>query len=142
VTEPRRRLARLEAPLVYLIAAHSLAIGLALVLFPAWVGRFGGWGELDPLFFARQGGAFHLVVVIGYLGEWRLYRNVRLMVATKALAFVFLGALWLAGEEAWSVPFSAAADGLMGLAVAALHRLSAGAPRRSGSPPAVAPTSS
>jgi len=110
------------------------------MLAPAWVARFGGWGEIEPLFFARQGGAFHLVVVGGYLGEWLLYRNVRLLVGTKALAFFFLGTLWLLGEPAWSVPLSALADGLMGLTAAALHRLSSGAaPASAGT---AAPTSS
>jgi hypothetical protein len=118
----RARLAASEGPLVYLIALHSAIVGLMLLAFPAWAVPFAGWDGATPLFFPRQAGIFHFVVVIGYLGEWRRERNVRLLVATKAIAFAFLIGAWLDGESAWSVPFSGVADGLMGLVAALVHR--------------------
>jgi hypothetical protein len=118
----RTRLAAVEGPLVYLIALHTAIVGLMLLAFPEWSVRFAGWTGADPWFFPRQAGIFHFVVVIGYLGEWRRHRGVSLMVATKAVAFAFLMGAWIDGESAWAVPFSGVADGLMGLAVAFVHR--------------------
>ena len=124
MSEARGRLdaATIERWLVYLVAVHSAAVGLMLLLAPTWATRFGGWEHVAPLFFTRQAGVFHFVVVVGYLGEYRRYGGVRLLVATKALATLFLSAAWLGGESAWSVPFSAAGDAAMGLAVALAHR--------------------
>jgi len=131
--------ARLERWLVHLIALHSLLVGTMLLLAPAWAARFGGFGEASPLFFPRQAGVFHFVVVVGYLGEYHRHRGVALLVTTKAIAVLFLGAAFLAGETAWSVPLSALGDGAMGLAVALVHR----ARRRSAAAPgAAAPSSS
>ncbi len=117
------RRSRLERLLVSLIAAHSAAVGAALLFAPAWSARFGGFGAPALLFFARQAGAFHFVVALGYLGELRRYGGVSLLVATKCIAVLFLLGMWLAGETAWAVPLSALADGLMALAVVGLHRL-------------------
>jgi len=139
MTRPAFDAARLERWLVHAIALHSLLVGAMLLLAPAWAARFGGFGEAWPLFFPRQAGIFHFVVVVGYLGEYHRHRGVSLLVTTKAIAVLFLGAAWLAGEIAWSVPLSALGDGAMGLAVALAHR----ARRRSAAAPgAAAPSSS
>lgn len=132
----RARLAVVEGPLVYLIALHTAIVGVMLLACPEWSVSFAGWEGVSPYFFPRQAGIFHFVVVIGYLGEWRRHRSVDLMVGTKAIAFAFLLGCWLAGESAWSVPFSGIADGLMGLVVALVHRGARG-PR-----PALAPAGS
>jgi len=124
---------RLEPWAIALIAAHSATIGIALAFAPGWAARFGGFGAAEPLFFPRQAGAFHLVAALGYLGEYRVYGGVRLLLTAKAVATVFLVAAWIGGEGAWSVPFSAAADGAMGTSILALH-----AAARRGGPTAVA----
>jgi hypothetical protein len=109
--------------LVHLIAAHSLAVGLVLLLVPQWAVQLGGWGEADPTFFVRQGGAFHLVVAVGYILEYRRSQSVVLLLFAKALAFVFLiGVTVLEPGTAWAVPFSGVADGAMGLTVLAVRR--------------------
>lgn len=120
--------ARRERLLVWLIALHSLAVGAMLLLAPGWSVRFAGWSGAEPLFFPRQAGAFHFVVVFAYLWEHYRSRGVTVMVFTKSLAFVFLVGAWLLGEVAWSVPFSGIADGAMGLLAWLAHR----ATRRSG----------
>ncbi len=99
---------------VWLVAAHSVAVGLGLLLAPELATRFAGFGQLTPTFFARQNGVFHLVLAAGYLLEHRR-GSVALLVAVKAAAFAFLMGSWLAGTSAWSVPFSGLADGAMGL---------------------------
>lgn len=135
----RRRFdaALVERWLVHLVALHSFAVGAMLLLAPGWATSFGGWSGVAPLFFVRQAGVFHFVVVVGYLGEYWSYGGVRLLVATKAIAVLFLAALWLLGESAWSVPLSALGDAAMGLAVAWAHRA-----RTTSSAPAADPTPS
>lgn len=118
----REQVARIECWLVVGIAAHSLAVGFGLLFLTDWVVRFGGWDEAVPRFFVRQGGIFHFVVVTGYLLEYAHHRGVTLLVATKAIAVVFLSAMSVVEPGAWIVPFSAAADGLMGVAVFLVHR--------------------
>lgn len=113
---------RLERWLVVLVAVHSLAVGAMLLLAPGWSVRFAGWSGAEPLFFPRQAGAFHFVVAFGYLHEHLRWRGVTLLVVTKGIALVFLGAAFALGEAAWSVPLSGLADGLMGAAVWAVHR--------------------
>lgn len=131
--------ARVESWLVHLVALHSLIVGALLLVAPAWATHFGGWPAASPLFFPRQAGVFHFVVVIGYLNEYWRYGGVRLLVITKAIALLFLGGAWLLGESAWSVPFSALADGAMGVVVALAHRARR---RESASQSAFAPASS
>jgi hypothetical protein len=127
MSESRYSLVSLERWLVLLIAAHSVMVGLMLVLAPAWSIRFAGWAGAEPLFFARQAGAFHLVVAIGYVIEHLRSGGITLLVCTKTIAFVFLIGAVLMGEEAWSVPFSGVADGAMGALVWAVHRRAVGA---------------
>jgi hypothetical protein len=117
-----RNVPAIERGLVFAIAAHSYAVGLALIFATDLVVRFGGWDAVMPRFFARQGGAFHLVVATGYLLEYAHHRGVSLMIFTKALAVVFLVAMAIVEPGAWSVPFSAAADGMMGVTIWLVHR--------------------
>jgi hypothetical protein len=91
-------------------------VGIALAAFPDWSTALAGFGPVRPVFFARQAGVFHLV-----LAELRR-GSVTLLVTAKAVAAVFLLGSALTGPSAWAVPFSGAADGVMGLAVAWLAR--------------------
>jgi hypothetical protein len=118
-----RRAERLEGLLILLVSLHSYAIGIVL-LFATEAGlRFGGWsGDAAPLFFARQGGVFHLVVATGYLAEYARHRGVTLLLVAKATAMVFLVGSSLLGTTPWCVPLSGVADGLMGLVVVIAHR--------------------
>lgn len=111
-----------ERPLVVLIAAHTYGVGLALLFLTRWGAALGGWPEVEPLFFARQAGVFHLVLGTVYLVECFRYRSVLLLVVAKSFAVVFLGALTAMGGVPWVVPLSGAADGLMGLLVVVVRR--------------------
>jgi len=116
-------LARAERALVVLVALHSLVVGLFLTFATDWGARFGGFGEVRPLFFPRQAGAFHFVVAMVYLVELFRYRGVLLLVLTKSAAVVFLGlTVLLVSGAPWVVPLSAAGDAAMGLAVFLLRR--------------------
>jgi hypothetical protein len=113
---------RLQAWLVHLIAAHSAFVGAMLLIVPAWSVAFAGWTTAHPLFFARQGGVFHLVVAFGYLVEHRRCGTVTLLVFAKTAAFLFLILSAFAGEVAWVVPFSGVVDGAMGATAFLVHR--------------------
>ncbi len=116
------RPARLLSAYVVLVALHSYAVGAFLVFATEWGAAFGGFGAVSPLFFASQAGIFHFVLATAYLVEWFRYGGVVILLAGKATAVVFLVAMWALGTEAWSVPFSALGDGLMGLAALVLSR--------------------
>jgi hypothetical protein len=118
--------ARLEARLVVLVALHSLAVAGFLLFATEWGVRFGGWGSASPLFFPRQAGIFHVVAALGYLIEYFRYRGVTFLVTTKAIAVVFLLTMTVIDGGPWTVPLSALADGLMGLAILVVHRKARG----------------
>jgi hypothetical protein len=108
-------MAKLEKWLIILIGLHSVGVGCALMLAPLWVARFFGWGQVTPVFFARQAGIFHIVLAIGYVLEYFRYRGISLLITAKSVAFVFLLTVTFVSGSPWVVPFSGAADGLMGL---------------------------
>ncbi len=122
VGETARRLARAEAVLVVLIAAHSLTVGLFLAFATDWGARVFGFGPVSPLFFPRQAGAFHFVVAAVYLVEYFRYRGVLLLVLTKAVAVVFLGLCTALTDAPWVVPLSGLGDAAMAAAVVWLRR--------------------
>jgi hypothetical protein len=111
---PGPRLLRL---LVWLIAAHSLVVGLVLLFASGWGLRLGGWTELPPTFFPMQGGAFHLVVAVGYVLEYERRHTVTLLLIAKTIGVLFLVGVWLASGRTlpWAVPMSALGDGAMGV---------------------------
>jgi hypothetical protein len=124
----------MERLFVLLVAAHSFAVGLGLTFLPGLAVRFAGFQSVIPIFFARQAGAFHLVLATGYVLEHVRHRSVVFLVTAKALAVVFLVGATLAGGAPWSVPFSAAGDALMGFGAWWLHR------RRTHQHPALPPS--
>ena len=116
------RAQRSEDVLVLLVALHTFAIGVALLVLPEWSLRIGGWQTIPPLFFPRQAGIFHLVLGFGYLWELHRYRSIALLLFAKSLAFVFLLVAALVWSAPWFVPFAGFADGLMAAAVWWIHR--------------------
>ena len=114
--------ARVERLAVYLVALHSVGVGLGLIFLTRWGTALGGWPEVTPLFFAQQAGIFHFVVVAGYLLEYHRSGGVTFLLTTKSIAVVFLLTMTVLDGGPWLVPASAAADGLMGAAVWLLHR--------------------
>jgi len=113
---------RLEQLAVHVVALHSVAVGFGLLFLTRWGTRLGGWPDVAPLFFPRQAGIFHFVVVTGYLLEYHRSGGVTFLLATKAIAVGFLLAMTALDGGPWMVPASAAGDALMGAAIWALHR--------------------
>jgi hypothetical protein len=108
--------------LVLAVALHSVAVGVALVLAPAWSVAFGGWGTATPLFFARQFGVFHFVVAAAYVVEFFKYRGVTILLTAKAIAVVSLVDALVRFGGPWAVGLAAVGDAAMGLAVWVLAR--------------------
>jgi hypothetical protein len=118
---------KLEKPLVSLIALHSYAVGLMLLVFPDWSVHLGGWPDaVYPQFYIRQGGAFHIVLATAYLIEYYRTRSVTLLIFAKCCATVFLTSCSITYGEPWVLPFSAASDAAMGLCAFIVHRKAAG----------------
>ena len=113
---------KLERWIIVLIALHSFAFGLVLLWAPSWAFQLAGWDDVEPLFFPRQGGVFHIVVGTGYLIEHFRYRGILLLLTAKTVATVFLLGTAAIGDSAWVVPFSGVADALMGIVAYLVHR--------------------
>jgi len=120
------RVSRAERGLILLVSLHSVAVGAVLSLFPRFGLAFAGFGEAIPTFFPRQAGVFHLVLAFGYLLEHFRYRGILLLLFAKGAAAVLLLSVATTSDVPWAVPFSGVADGLMGAAVWAVHRLETG----------------
>lgn len=112
---------RHEWILIVLVALHSMIIGVVFILAPNWTMQFGGWERIDPVFFGRQAGAFHIVLAAGYLVEFARYRGISLIVIAKGFAFVFLMVYTILDPLPWAVPTSGVLDGLMALVVWLVH---------------------
>ena len=121
----RDRARRFERWYVPLVALHSYCVGGFLLFATRWGAEFGGWGDIEPLFFARQAGIFHFVVATGYLIEYQRDRRITLMLTAKSIAVVFLTVMALVDGGPWTVPLSAVADGSMALIAWWLHRRAA-----------------
>jgi hypothetical protein len=113
---------RHEWILIALIALHSLIIGVVFILAPNWTMKFGGWEHIEPVFFGRQAGAFHIVLAAGYIVEFARYRGISLILIAKSFAFLFLLVYTILDPLPWAVPTSGVLDGLMALAVWWVHR--------------------
>jgi hypothetical protein len=113
---------RLERLYVRLVSLHSLAIGLFLLFATDWGARVGGFGHVEPHFFAQQAGAFHVVVAAGYWLEHERHGSIGLMLLAKGTAVLFLlGVMALQGGP-WVIPVSAAGDAAMAALAVILHR--------------------
>lgn len=111
-----------ETILIILVSLHSAIIGVVFMFAPNWLVRFGGWEGIDPVFFGRQAGAFHLVLAVAYLIEYFNYDGIRILVMAKSFALVFLLVCTQVDHLPWAVPVSGAGDGLMALFVWWVHR--------------------
>jgi hypothetical protein len=111
-----------ERLLVFLIALHSVSVGVMFLLLPQWTLRFAGWPGIEPVFFAYQAGIFHVVLAVAYLMEYARYRGVSILITAKIVAFVFLITATIIDPIPWAVWTSGILDGLMALAVWWVHR--------------------
>ncbi len=99
------------------MSAHSILVGLGLLIQPPWLLDWAGFQPLAEPFFARQGGIFHLLMGVTYAGALGrpatrfVLVPLAIVIKSTAAVFLLLHAWWAPG--AWVVPVSGATDGLM-----------------------------
>ncbi|MEJ2655862.1 MAG: hypothetical protein P8012_01535 [Desulfobacterales bacterium] len=112
---------RLLSTVLWLVAFHSLAMGLILIAQPAALMHAAGFGSDCGHFFPAQGGVFHLLMFVVYLmGAIHIekyYYFIVFSIFVKAVATFFLIIYCFAVEFKWVVLLSGIADGLMGLMI-------------------------
>ena len=110
----RRRRLLLNLALVG-IAAHSVALGVAMLSFPMWTLKVVGWEYSGEIFWPSQSGLFLIILGIAYAFALRHRRMVWLIIGSKASAIVFLLAhvIWLDAPR--MVIILGVLDGAMGL---------------------------
>ena len=113
---------RIETIIVFLIALHSLAVGLAMVFQPTLILKFFGWDYQGPMFCPTQAGVF--LVLFGILFMAILFHRTLtwfiVVVKTAAVIFLLSQHFILAPNAPGTVLLATLLDGLMGAAVAAI----------------------
>lgn len=111
--DPARRL----RTVLWLMAAHSAAVGIALMLHPDRLLELAGYEPVGEDFFPVQGGVFHVIMAVGYglgaLDSDRRSMLIRFAVFVKSAALVFLVAYWLTAPRLFVVLASGLVDGAM-----------------------------
>ncbi len=115
--DARRRLSLI----LWMVALHSLAAGLGLILTdPAGLQRF-GYALAGERFFPIQGGVFHLVMIVAYvaaaLDPTGRRDLVLLSIAAKCIALVFLVSYYFFVSPIVVVLASGIIDGALGLVI-------------------------
>lgn len=102
---------------LWLIALHSLFVGIGLILFPPAYLEFFGFHDYTYCFFQAQGGVFHIVMCVAYLMAARyMYKSEELIlfsIAAKSMGTAFLVIYFVFMEQVWMIIMSAIADGVM-----------------------------
>jgi CBS domain containing-hemolysin-like protein len=112
---------KLLSAVLWLVAFHSLVIGLILIAQPAGLMQLAGFGADHERFFPAQGGVFHLLMFVVYsIGAIRIekyYYFIVFSIFVKAAATFFLLTYCFAAEFKWVILLSGIADGIMGLTI-------------------------
>lgn len=105
---------------LYLIAIHSLIVGMLLIVLGSEAMSFFGF-EKEKTFFQIQGGVFHIVMCVAYLIaalDVKANKGLILFVfAAKFIALLYLIIYYFMMEPIITLLLSAIIDGLMGLFV-------------------------
>jgi len=112
---------RVLSTILWLVAFHSLAMGLALIAQPALLMKLSGFSSECERFFPAQGGVFHILMAVAYImGATNIEKYYYLAVFSiivKAVATLFLMVYCFAVEFKWIVLLSGIGDGVMGLMI-------------------------
>ena len=117
--------ARNFSVLLWLIAIHSMLVGLLLITIGESGIQYFGFSSGNE-FFQVQGGVFHLVMCVAYiLTATELRRSKRLVIfiiAAKSIALVYLLVYYFMVDAILIIFLAGIADGLMALLVAIFLR--------------------
>lgn len=107
--------------LLWLIAFHSFAVGVALILIPPDLMQYFGYNLINERFFSLQGGVFHIVMSVCYfLAALKLEKFkglIILSITAKFIATIFLTSYFIIFEQIKVVLLSGIVDYLMGMAI-------------------------
>ena len=117
LTNPKKRL----SAILWLVAFHSLCVGLGLILAPPYLmGRL-GYNPYQERFFSTQAGVFHFVMVTAYglaaANVTRYEGLIILSIAAKFIATLFLLTYYFFVDAIWVVLASGVADFAMGVVI-------------------------
>jgi len=111
---------------LWLVTAHSFAVGLGLILLPPSYLKYFGFVNCQAGFFQIQGGVFHLVMCVAYLMAARCVDRapglIYFAIAAKTIALIFLLTYYVFVESEWIVLVSGIGDGLMALFIWLFYR--------------------
>jgi hypothetical protein len=106
---------------LWVVAAHSILMGMALISQPATLMEWSGFKSGYERFFPAQGGVFHLLMAVAYwLGatnSQKYHFLIVFSVIVKAVATLFLLIYCFAVEFKWILLVSGISDGVMGAAI-------------------------
>ena len=112
---------RMLSTVLWLVAFHSIAMGLALIVQPPLLMTLSGFSSDSEPFFPAQGGVFHILMAVAYiLGATNIEKYRYLIVFSiivKAVATIFLMVYCFAVEFKWIVLLSGIGDGVMGVMI-------------------------
>ena len=112
---------KLLSTVLWLVALHSITIGLALIAQPTLLMKLSGFSPECEQFFPAQGGVFHVLMAVAYvMGAINIKKYHYLIVFSiivKAVATLFLMVYCFTVEFKWIVLLSGIGDGVMGLII-------------------------
>ncbi len=112
---------RLLSTILWLVAVHSIAIGLALIAQPAILMEWSGFRPEYERFFPAQGGVFHLLMAVAYtlgaVNSQKYHFLIVFSVIVKAVATLFLFVYCFTIEFKWSILIFGIGDGVMGMMI-------------------------
>ena len=112
--------------LLWLITAHSIFVGIGLILFPPSIIYYLGLQGYEENFFQYQGGVFHFAMCIAYgmaaYDTKRSHKIIQFIILVKFIAFIFLIIYFIFIFQSWVILMSAIADGIMGALVLVLFK--------------------
>ena len=119
----------LLSTILWLVAVHSIAIGLALIIQPAILMEWSGFGSEYERFFPAQGGVFHLLMAVAYvmgaMNSKKYHYLIVFSIIVKVVATTFLLIYCFMVEFKWTNLIFGLVDGVMGamIFIALAYRL-------------------
>jgi hypothetical protein len=110
---------------LWLVALHSLSVGISLILIPDSFLEFLGYGTCGERFFRSQGGVFHIAMAIGYAmaayNSKRFECLVIFSIIVKIIATTFLFSYSILLNSLTVIILSGISDFLMGIIILYLY---------------------
>ena len=109
-----------------LVALHSFAVGIGLIIFPSSAFEYLGFEPTFDRFFSTQGGVFHIVMAVGYampcINLNKFKSLVTFAVVVKFIAAIFLVLYFCLVRTQLLIILSAVSDFIMGATILILFR--------------------